>query len=38
MPRCAMPIARPPTTLMRMMMMPAMASPFTKRLAPSIAP
>ena len=37
-PRCITPMTRPPTMLMSMMMMPAMASPFTNLLAPSIAP
>ena len=38
MPRCATPITRPPTMLTASTMMPATASPFTNRIAPSIAP
>ena len=38
MPVNAMPITRPPTMLMAVMMRPAMASPRTNLPAPSIAP
>ena len=38
MPAWTMPMNNPPTILIRMMMMPAMASPRTNLLAPSIAP
>ena len=38
MPRWIMPIAMPPTMLMMMIRMPAIASPFTNFEAPSIAP
>ncbi len=37
-PFCSIPIAMPPTRLMTMMRMPAIASPFTNFDAPSIAP
>ena len=35
---CSMPMIRPPTTLMNRIRMPAIASPRTNLLAPSIAP
>jgi hypothetical protein len=38
MPRCTTPIMKPPSRLMIVMMMPAMASPLTNFEAPSIAP
>ena len=38
MPSSTTPMTRPPTMLMSVMMMPAMASPRTNLLAPSIAP
>ena len=38
MPYSTMPMISPPTMLISVMMMPAMASPRTNLLAPSIAP
>ena len=38
MPCCRMPIAKPPTRLMTVMMMAAMASPLTNLEPPSMAP
>ena len=38
MPFCSVPMAMPPIMLTAMMMRPAMASPFTNFMAPSMAP
>ena len=37
-PNISMPMRMPPMMLMEVMMMPAMASPFTNFIAPSMAP
>ena len=38
MPRCVIPIIKPPKILTTMIIMPAIASPLTNFIAPSIAP